>query len=117
MGKVVLFATPKVDPVRPWFPTESEIQRYGREEMRELQQIREISRQLDPSILKEIAVVASVLGMPELVELNADDARAALIDLTKRPDVGAVRDAYQQGKAAVALIRSEHSNPVEVPYE
>jgi hypothetical protein len=111
MGKVVLFATPKVDPVRPWFPTESEIQRYGREEMRELQQIREISRQLDSSILEKIAVVASVLGMPELVKLNADDASAALIDLTKRPDVCAVLDAYQQGKAAVALIRPEHSNP------
>ena len=32
MGKVALFAKPKVEPKRPWRPTEADIQRYGRQQ-------------------------------------------------------------------------------------
>jgi hypothetical protein len=100
MGKVVLFAAPKVDPARPWFPTEGEIQRFGHQTMQELQDLREISRQIDTRIRENVAVLVSVLGMTQLAELCVECASREIVELAKRPDVYAVLDAFNKGKAA-----------------
>lgn len=99
MGKVVLFARPTVEPVRPWLPTENEIRQYGREAMQELQQVREIGRWLDNSAREKVAVLVSVLGMTHLTELCVDCALSEIIKLCERPDVNAVLTAYQQCNA------------------
>jgi hypothetical protein len=94
MGKVVLFEKPTFDPADPavpafpWFPTNREIQ-YG-----------EITRQIDNSTREKVAVLAAVLGLTYLTELCVDCALSEIIELCERPDVYAVLDAYQQGKAA-----------------
>jgi hypothetical protein len=102
MGKVALFAKPKFDPAVPtcpWFPTDRELQ-FG-----------EISRHIDNSTREKVDLLGSVLGLTYLTELCVDCALSEIIKLCERPDVYAVLDAYQQGKAAVTSIRPEHSNP------
>ena len=100
MGKIILFAAPKVDPAPAWSPTEDEIRRFGAKAMTELQHLRESVHQLDAGILEKAAVVASVFGMPELASMNADDACNELVELVKRSDVYDVLDAYQRSPFA-----------------
>jgi hypothetical protein len=100
MGKVALFAIPKIEPERPWCPTEADIKRYGRELALRLQANSEISRQIDNSAREQVAVLVSVLGMNDLATLCADCALAEIIKLCERPDVYAVLDALAKGKAA-----------------
>jgi hypothetical protein len=96
MGKIVLFAIPKVEPVRPWCPTEADIKRYGRDLAQQLQWSSEISRQIDNSTREKVAVLVSVLGMKDLANLCVDCALAEIIKLCGRPDVNALLDAYRQ---------------------
>jgi hypothetical protein len=100
VGKVALFAIPKVEPVRPWCPTEADIKRYGRELAQQFQWSSEISRQIDNSTREKVAVLVSVLGMKDLATLCVDCALAEIIKLCERPDVYAVLDAFQQSKVA-----------------
>jgi hypothetical protein len=100
MGKVLLFTIPKVEPVRPWSPTEADIKRYGRDLAQQLQWSSEISRQIDNSTREKVAVLVSVLGMKDLANLCVDCALAEVVKLCERPDVYAVLDAFQQGKVA-----------------
>ncbi len=100
MGKVPLFAVPKVEPKRPSCPTESDIKRYGRDLAEQLQWSSEISRQIDNNTREKVAVLVSVLGMKDLATLCVDCALAEIVKLCERPDVYAVLDAYQQRKAA-----------------
>jgi hypothetical protein len=91
MGKVALFEKPKFDPAVPtfpWFPTNRELQ-FG-----------EITRQIDNSTREKVEILVSVLGLTYLAELCVDCALSEIIKLCERPDVCAVLDAYQQGKAA-----------------
>jgi hypothetical protein len=91
MGKVALFVKPTFDPAVPtfpWFPTERELQ-FG-----------EITRQIDNSTREKVEVLATVLGLKHLAELCMECALSEIIKLCERPDVCAVLDAYQQGKAA-----------------
>jgi hypothetical protein len=91
MGKVALFIKPTFDravPTFPWFPTDRELQ------------IGEISRQIDNSTREKVAVLVSVLGLTYLADLCVDCALSEIITLCERPDVYAVLNAYQQGKAA-----------------
>jgi hypothetical protein len=74
MGKIVLFAAPAVNPALAWSPTEDDLRRFGAKAMAELQHLREMAHQLDVGILEKAAVVASVFGIPELANMNADDA-------------------------------------------
>jgi hypothetical protein len=99
MGKVALFAIPKVEPVRPWQPTDADIKRYGRDLAQQLQWSSEISRQIDNSTREKVAVLVSVLGMKDLANLCVDCALAEIIKLCERPDVYAVLTAYGQRKA------------------
>jgi hypothetical protein len=96
MGRICLFAIPRVKPPRRWLPTENEIGFLGAKAMTELQPLRDAVHRLDVGILEKAAVVASVFGMPELAEMSADDACDAMVELVKRPDVYAVLDAYQR---------------------
>jgi hypothetical protein len=100
MGKVALFATPKVEPVRPWHPTEDDIKRYGRDLAEQLRRSSEFSRQVDNSTREKVAVLVSVLGMKDLAILCVDCALAEIIKLCERPDVYAVLDAFQQSRCA-----------------
>jgi hypothetical protein len=100
MGKVALFAIPKVQPVHPWHPTEADIKRYGRELALQLQANSEISRQIDDSTREKVAVLVSVLGMKDLASLCVDCALAEIIKLCERPDVYAVLDAHQRSPFA-----------------
>jgi hypothetical protein len=91
MGKVALFKKPTFDPADPtfpWFPTDREL-RFG-----------EITDQIDNGTREKVAVLVSVLGLTHLSELCVDCALAEIIKLCERPDVYAVLDAYNQGKAA-----------------
>jgi hypothetical protein len=88
VGKVVLFAAPKVGPELPRFPTEQELT-FG-----------EISRWVDDRTREKVAVLSYVLGLTHLTELCMDCALAEIIKLCERPDVNAVLTAYHQGKAA-----------------
>jgi hypothetical protein len=90
MGKVALFVKPTFDPAVPtfpWFPTDRELQ-FG-----------EITRQIDNSTREKVAVLVSVLGLTNLADLCVDCALSEIIKLCERPDVYAVLNAYQQGKA------------------
>jgi hypothetical protein len=98
MGKVLLFTVPKVEPARPWCPTEAGIQRYGRELAQQLQMSSEFSRQSDSRIREQVAVLVSVLGMKDLATLCVDCALAEIIKLCERPDVNAVLGACQRSK-------------------
>jgi hypothetical protein len=100
MGKITLFAAPKVDPAPAWSPTEDDLRGFGAKAMAELQHLREAVHQLDAGILEKAAVVASVFGMPELASMNADDACNELVELVKRSDVYDVLDAYQRSRCA-----------------
>jgi hypothetical protein len=95
MGKVILLAIPTVEP-----PPEcssaagdfSHLTPWAAERLRELRQQR---RKLHAGILERAAVVAQVFGMPELAEMNVEDASNALVELTgRRSDVCAVLQAY-----------------------
>jgi hypothetical protein len=99
MGKVLLFAIPKVEPRPLWVPTEADIQRYGRELARQLSF--DISRQIDKMTREKVAVLVSVLGLKHLTELCVDCALAEIIKLCERPDVYAVLDAHQKHKSAL----------------
>jgi hypothetical protein len=100
MGKVVLFAAPRVVPPLPWVPTEADIRRHGREAIQELQQVREIGRHIDNGTREKVSLLVSVLGLTHLTELCVDCALSEIIRLCERPDVYAVLDSYAQGKAA-----------------
>ena len=100
MGKIILFAAPKVNPAPAWSPNEDDVRRFGAEPMAELQHLREMAHQLDVAILEKAAVVASVFGIPELAGMNADDACNELVELVKRSDVYDVLDAYQRSPFA-----------------
>jgi hypothetical protein len=100
MGKVALFAIPKVEPVCPWQPTEADIKRYGRDLAQQLQWSSGISRQIDNSTREKVAILVSVLGMKDLATLCLDCALAEIIKLCDRPDVCTVLDAFQQSKVA-----------------
>jgi hypothetical protein len=100
MGKVALFAIPKIEPACPWHPTEADIKRYGRDLAQQLQWSSEISRRIDDSTREKVAVLVSVLGMKELANLCVDCALAEIIKLCERPDVYAVLDAYQRSRCA-----------------
>jgi hypothetical protein len=100
MGKVALFAIPKVEPACPWQPTEADIKRYGRDLAQQLQWGSEISRQIDKSTREKVAVLVSVLGMKDLANLCVDCALAEIVKLCERPDVNAVLDAYQRSPFA-----------------
>jgi hypothetical protein len=100
MGKVALFAIPKVESVRPWYPTEADIKRYGRDLATQLQWSSEISRQIDDSTREKVAILVTVLGMKDLANLCVDCALAEIIKLCERPDVYAVLDAYQRSRCA-----------------
>jgi hypothetical protein len=100
MGKVLLFAVPKVEPKRPWCPTEADIQRYGRDLAQQLQRSSEFSRQSDNRIREQVAILVSVLGMKDLATLCVDCALAEIIKLCERPDVNAVLGAYQRSPFA-----------------
>jgi hypothetical protein len=99
MGKVALFATPKIEPALPWFPTDAEVERYGRERVQQMRWCTEITRQIDDSTRERVAVLGSVLGLTYLSELCADCALDEIIKLCERPDVYAVLDAYQKHKS------------------
>jgi hypothetical protein len=101
MGKVVLFAIPKVEPKRPWRPTEDAIKRYGRDLAQRLSF--DISCQIDNRVREQVAVLASVLGLSHLTELCVDCALAEIIKLCERVDVNAVLDAYANHKSALRL--------------
>jgi hypothetical protein len=91
MGKVALFKKPTFDPAVPtfpWFPTDRELQ-FG-----------EITCQIDNSTREKVEVLATVLGLKHLTDLCMECALSEIIKLCERPDVYAVLDAYQQGKAA-----------------
>jgi hypothetical protein len=94
MGKVVLFAVPKVGPELPRFPTEQELP-FG-----------EISRWVDDRTREKVAVLVSVLGLTHLTELCVDCALSEIIKLCERPDVYAVLDAFQKDKAAAKRRRA-----------
>jgi hypothetical protein len=100
MSKVLLFAIPKVEPKRPWCPTEADIKRYGRDLAQQLQCSSEITRQIDNSTREKVAILVSVLGMKDLATLCVDCALAEIVKLCERPDVYAVLDAFQQSKVA-----------------
>jgi hypothetical protein len=100
VGKIALFTIPKVEPALPWFPTDAEVERYGRERVQEMQWSSEISRRIDDSTREKVAVLVSVLGMKDLATLCVDCALAEIIKLCERPDVHAVLDAYQRSPFA-----------------
>jgi hypothetical protein len=100
MGKVSLFAVPKVEQSLPWFPTDAEVERYGRDRAQEMQWCSEITRQIDDSTRERVAVLASVLGLTYLSELCVDCALKEIAELANRPDVYAVLDAFHKGKTA-----------------
>lgn len=100
MGKIALFTLPKVEPALPWFPTDAEVERYGRERVKEMQWCSEITRQIDDSTRERVAILGSVLGLTHLAELCVDCALSEIIKLCERPDVYAVLDAFAKGKAA-----------------
>jgi hypothetical protein len=100
MGKVCLFAIPRVKPPRRWLPTENEIGFLGAKALTELQHLRESVHRLDVGILEKAAVVASVFGMPELASMNADDACNEMAELVKRSDVCEVLEAHQRSRLA-----------------
>src|SRR5664280_2542916 len=100
MGKVALFAIPKVEPARPWQPTEDDMKRYSRDLAQKLQWSSEISRRIDNSTREQVAVLVSVLGMKDLANLCVDCALAEIIKLCERPDVNALLDAYQRSPFA-----------------
>jgi hypothetical protein len=102
MGKVALFAIPKIEPACPWQPTEADIKRYGRDLAQQLQWSSEISRRIDDSTREKVAVLSSILGLTCLADLCADCALAEIVKLCERPDVYAVLDAFQQSKVAAA---------------
>jgi hypothetical protein len=104
MGKVALFATPKVEPALPWFPTDAEVERYGRERVQQMQWSSEISRRIDDRVREQVAVLASVLGLTHLTQLCVDCALREIILLCERADVSAVLDAYAQGKVKSGAI-------------
>jgi hypothetical protein len=101
MGKVALFTIPKVERTLPWFPTDAEVERYGRERAQGMQWCSEITRQIDDSTRERVAVLGSVLGLTYLSELCVDCALKEIAELaTNRPDVYAVLDAFHKGKNA-----------------
>lgn len=100
MGKVALFAIPKVEPALAWSPTETDIKRYGRDLAAQLQSSSEFSRQSDSRIREQVAVLVSVLGMKDLANLCVDCALAEIVKLCERPDVYAVLDAHQRSRVA-----------------
>jgi hypothetical protein len=101
MGKIALFQIPKVEPTLPWFPTDAEAERYGRERVQQMRWCTEITRQIDDSTRERVAVLGSVLGLTYLNELCVDCALREIAELaTNRPDVYAVLDAFHKGKSA-----------------
>jgi hypothetical protein len=100
MGKVLLFTKTKVEPELPWFPTENEIQRYGRDGAYEMRDRWTITRRVDKHTREQVDVLVNVLGLTHLTNLCVDCALAEIIKLCERPDVNAVLNAYAQGKAA-----------------
>jgi hypothetical protein len=97
MGRVLLFSTPKVDPIAPDYRF---LDGEGTEALR---WVRALAAELDTRALSKIAVISFVFGMPELAKLNADDASEKLVELTQRPDVCAVLKAYESGKPPTRL--------------
>jgi hypothetical protein len=93
MGKVVLFAEPKIEPVRPLFPSSALARGAARSE---LDRLSINAANLDTDILEQAAAVAAVFGMPDLARMNADEVLAELTELVKRPDVCAVLEAYNR---------------------
>jgi hypothetical protein len=85
VGKVALFAVPKVEPACSWQPTEADIKRYGRDLAQQPQWSSEISRQIDDSTREKVAVLVSVLGMKDLAILCVDCALAEIVKLCERP--------------------------------
>jgi hypothetical protein len=100
MGRICLFAIPRVKPPRRWLPTENEIGFLGAKAITEMQSLRDSVHRLDVGILEKAAVVASVFGMPELAEMSAVDACDAMVDLVKRSDVCDVLNAHQRSRVA-----------------
>jgi hypothetical protein len=103
MDNVVLFATPKVDPLPVWSPAAEEISHLSPGSLEDLRQIKQTQREIHIGILERAALVAQVFGMPELARLNVADASVALMALTRhRSDVCAVLRAYYGRKSATA---------------
>lgn len=101
MGKVLLFAMPKVESKLPWSPTEAEISGLSPGSLEDLRQLKQRQREMRIGILERATIVAVVFGMPELATMNVDDASDALVELTKRrSDVCAVLDDYWRRAAA-----------------
>jgi hypothetical protein len=101
MGNVVLFATPKVDPLPVWSPAWEEISHLSPGSLEDLRQLKQRQREIYIGILERATIVAQVFGMPELARMNVDEASDALVELTKhRSDVCAVLRAYYGGKSA-----------------
>jgi hypothetical protein len=105
MGKVFLLAIPKVEPAPAWSPTEVDIKRYGRDLAAQFQSSSEFSRRSDSRIREQVAVLVSVLGMKDLVNLCVECALAEIIKLCERPDVNAVLDAHQRSRLAAKRKR------------
>jgi hypothetical protein len=99
MGKIALFTIPKVEAALPWFPTDAEVERYGRERVQEMQTLGEFMRQSDNRVREQVAILSSVLGLKYLIDLCPDCALREIIQLCERPDVNAVLTAYHPGKA------------------
>jgi hypothetical protein len=99
MGKVLLFAVPKVElPPEAAGGDFSHLAPWAAEALRELQQER---RKLHAGILERAAIVAQVFDMPQLAEMNVGDASNALVELTRnRSDICAVLWAYYEANSA-----------------
>jgi hypothetical protein len=92
MGKVILFALPKTEPER--------------ELAQQMQCFGDFSRRSDAWTREQVEVLVSVLGMRDLATLCVDCALAEIVKLCERPDVNAVLNAHQQGKATRANSRN-----------
>jgi hypothetical protein len=100
MGNVVLFATPKVDPLPAWAPAAEEVSHLSPVSLEDLRQLKQRQHEIHTGILERAALVAQVFGMPDLARMSVADASVALMELSRhRSDVCAVLRAYYGRKS------------------
>ena len=95
MSNVLLFTIPKFAPPPECSSAAGDFSHLAPWAAEHLRKLRQERRKLHAGILERAAVVAQVFGMPELAEMNVEDASNALVELTgRRSDVCAVLQAY-----------------------
>jgi hypothetical protein len=98
MGKVALFAMPKVEPKAPWRPTEEDIKRYGCAFAQQLQWSSDFQIEIDNRTRERVAVLSNIMGLTYLTSLSNDDALDEIVKLCERPDVCAVLGGHHKRK-------------------